>query len=527
MKKILSLFLCLCMLLSLSAVAFAVESTQSEGALSSLFDRYPSNEETDTVNYVALGDSTAAGYYMNDYHRSYQHNTSLDNVSSAYSEYALFKSYLQRTGNRVKGTDLTLNSMRPSELRAILDSIYYTSAVLAGKEDSLCLKYLPYYCEAYGTYTNLHNRFTEAIESADVITCDMLSGDFGLYFTDYLQQLFQKGFQNGNYKSEYEALMRREGYPALADSAAALNRTLRAALNGMDLMDNELVGTLDLLVDLLLYCYAHCVINFSKTMDLIYGLNEDVTLIIVGPYNPLTRLVGTYHGIEVNFGKLWDCLSEAITYYIVKIDPHAGQYLFADCSAGVNSFIDDFAEGRFLDPGYKNYRSMFYNYTNIDPESFVSGADLIQLSQNIQDACNAPVELENLIKVFSLDAETLQAECQKAALVNTTCGAGLSGEDITLSKTALLASFVTQERSCGYHPGVSGYLQKAVYIIKAYKRSYTADNTYCIRVSDLAKKLAVNFIGSAFGFESSRNSLQAVLTQLFTPIIRIDGLFTK
>ena len=527
MKKILSLFLCLCMLFSLSTVALAGESTQAKSPLASLLSFYAAYRKSHTVNYVALGDSTAAGYYMNDYHRSYLHNTNRENVSSAYSEYAQFKSYLQCTGNRVKGTDLTLNSMRPSELRAILDSSYYTSAVVAGKEDSLCLEYLPYYCEAYGTYTNLHNTFTKAIESADVITCDMLSGDFGLYFTDHLSELLSGGFQDSDYQSEYECLMRREGYPALADSAAVLNHTLRAALNGTGLADNELVGTLDLLVDLLLYCYAHCVINFSKAVDWIYGLNEDVTLIIVGPYNPLTRLVGTYHGIEVNFGKLWDCLSEAITAYVVKVDSHADQYLFADCSAGVNSFIDDFAEGRFLDSGYKNYRSMFYKYTNIDSESFVSGADLIQLSQNIQDACNAPVELENLIKVFSLDAKTLQAECQKAALVNTTRGAELSGEDITFSKTALLASFVTQERSCGYHPGVSGYLQKAVYIIKAYKRSYTADNTYFIRVSDLAKKLAVNFIGSAFGFESSRNSLQAVLTQLFTPIIRIDGLFTK
>lgn len=523
MKKILSLFLCLCMLFSLSAVAFAGESTRAKSPLASLLSFYSAYRKNHTINYVALGDSTAMGYYMNDYHRSYQHNTSLDNVSSAYSEYALFKSYLQCTGNWVNGTDLTLNSMRPSELRAILDSSYYTSAVAAVQEDSLCLDYLKNYCDAYGTYTNLHNTFTEAIESADVITCDMLSGDFGLYFTDHLAKLFSDGFQSDDYQSEYATLMRREGYPALADSAAALNRTLRAALNGMGLMDNELVGTLDLLVDLLLYCYAHCVINFSKTMDLIYGLNEDVTLIIVGPYNPLTRLVGTYHGIEVNFGKLWDCLSEAITYYIVKMDPHVGQYLFADCSAGVNSFIDDFAGGHFLDAEYASYQDLFFSYTGIDP----ANVDSLQLSQNIQDVCNTSIELEYLLTVFSLEDSDLQAEYQKAALANTTYDNQTYGESSAVSKTALLYSFVTQAHSCGYHPGVSGNQQKVAYIVKAYEQGDTADHTYCIRVADLAKTLAVNFIGSALGCESSRETLQAVLTQLFTPIIRIDGLFTK
>lgn len=525
MKKILSLFLCLCMLLSLSAVAFAGESTRANSPLASLLSFHSAYRKNHTINYVALGDSTAMGYYMNDYTGSYLHNTTPNNTSSVYSEYAQFKAYLKRTGKQVNGTDLTLTGMRPAELRAILDSDYYRSAIEEKQEDSNAQKYLDWFCKHYGNYSNLHNTFTTAIESADVITCDMLSGDFGLYFTDRLSELLSDGFQESDYQSEYEALMRREKYPALADSVAALNRTLRAALNSMGLGDNELVGTLDLLVDLLLYCYAHCVINFSKTVDWIYGLNEDVTLIIVGPYNPLTRLVGTYHGIEVNLGKLWDCLSEAIIYYIVKVDPHASQYRFADCSAGVNSFIDDFAEGHFLDAEYDSYRKVFSSNTDIDPANFAGESDLFQFNQNIQEICNTPVELETLLAVFQLEPDQLKTTYQEAALAHTTYnGITYDRDASSTSKTALLYAIVSQARSCGYHPGVSGYLQKAGYMIKAYERSDTADNTYCTRVVDLAKKLAVNFIGSAFGFESSRDSLQAVLTQLFMPIIRINIL---
>ena len=524
MKKILSLFLCLCMLLSLGSIAFAAESSQTESVSPSFFDVSAANEETDTVNYVALGDSTAMGYYMNDYSDSHPRNTNDKNISSIYSEYAQFKSYLEDTGKQVNATDLTLPGMRPAELRAILDSNYYHSAIEEKQEDSNAQKYLGWYYDYYDSYFNIHNTFTDAIETADVITCDMLSGDFGLYFTDRLSELLSDGFQDSDYQSEYEALMRREGYPALAGSVAALRNSLSTILTEMGLADNELVDTFDTLVDLLLYCYAHCVINFSKTMDLIYGLKKDVNLIIVGPYNPLTRLVGTYHGIEISIGKLWDCLSEAITAYVVKVDPHADQYCFADCSAGVNSFIDDFAEGHFLDDEYDSYRNMFFFYTGIDPNKFASPTDRIQFNQNMQEICNMPVEVENLLTVFSLKPEELQIEYQKAALANTTYNGIAYGESFAISKIALLYSLVTQARSCGYHPGASGNQQKAHYIIKAYERGDTADNAYCIRVADLAKTLAVNYIGSVLGCETSRETLQTVLTHLFTPMIRINIL---
>ena len=514
MKRILALFLTLSLLLSLCTVAFAATD--------------------EAINYVSLGDSTSMGYLMNDFCDGYVRMNYYDNVSNPYSDYVQFKTYLENQGYTVNGTDLCMNGMRPSELRAILYTDYKNEQF--ARTENFCENHIEGYSrgkgETYESYDEIQSVYTEALKNADIITYDILMGDFGLNFIDRMSALLSGGDSYYTDAGEtFVQIMEESDRPEIVAGAKALNDKVLSVLGDKALP----LGVVEHIIDAVLYTYAHFAINFSWTMDWIYNNNpNDVTVIVVGPTNPLDYLTVSYNGIEINVSQIWGYITEALTHYAVKGDPHADRYLFADCSAGVDSFVTAFAANQFKDDAYTYYRDLFYGdiaeMAKLDPDFVKTALDSPDvraiISQNIQSACSlSSYDVNDLLQGFSGGSD-VEKELIKALLAGTdTILDDFSDETpSSLGQTALWFFILSQARGAGGHPSANGYAQKLSYIINAYERGCTARTTYLIRAVKTARYLVTNTVGTLMGSKTSYNNLTALFTRLFTPVIDLSAL---
>lgn len=535
MKRILSLLLTLAMLLSLGTVSFAGESAQEEYSLSSLFA--PASallKETigETINYVALGDSTSMGYLMNDYFDGYVRMNYNGTASSSYSDYAQFSAYLESRGYIVNGTDLCMTGMRPSELRAILDADYWADQNT--RTSNFCNEHIHSYTsnngKNYESYEEIHSVFTDALQNADIVTYDILMGDFGLNFKHRISSLLSGDDSYYTDAGEtFVQLMRENNCPEIAAGAEALSRKIHSLLSGKSLP----FDIVEHAIDAALYTYANFAVNFSATVDWIYENNQrDVTVIVVGPTNPLDHLTVSYMGISLNVSQIWDCLNEALTLYVTKLDPHAGRYLFADCSAGVASFIRSFAENKFQDPEYEVYRNNWFyadaaTLLDADLPTVQAALEPIEvreiISRNIQSACScSSYHFEDLYQFFSRPASCAE-DFAKTLLAGTDTVLGDFRSELpsSLGQASLLFFFISRAHSTGHHPSADGYLQKESYIEKTYQQSLSAKHTYLVRFLSFIRTLVACLMGD----RASANALQTLFSHVFTPIIRINGLF--
>ena len=474
--------------------------------------------EAEELKYVALGDSTAMGFYVGnepEFTFSYKHNVGSENKapSSEYSEFAMFSKYLQEvTGKTVKKDgDLTMPGMRPVLLRGILDETFYNTEMakettryndhfkshmtaFSGGEYSL---YKNAYNKKdgkefkYDGYQQLHDDFTRLIKEADVITYDTLMVDFSLYM---LAEVLPGVLYSKESCNAFQTLLNEEGYSSIAGSAASLESTLKSVLNKAGLTDTTMIHNL---LDVFMYTYAQFAINFSKNMDDIYRLNPDVTLIVLGPTNPFDGVTATVGGVKLDLGKIWGYITDAITAYLVMGDPHADDYYFADC-ASVNGAdeicMKAFADGRlFTDADYSQALTYF--------------------SQSYE-ALSTSTYLQNMIKT----------SCQSFYDNGLDITAVLNGDYSGLSSSAIALGMMMALNGIGFHPTDTAYLAKEAAIEAAFQRGYAANGTYLARAIETSEYLTANAIGAIWNIGDSRNNLKTFFTDLFTPAIDLSAL---
>lgn len=582
MKKFIALLLCLVMLFSLSSVAIAetVNFPTSAEYLSNIIVLLKKliqshifgsdNSDTQSINYVALGDSTTVGFWLADYSYSHQHNGKYP-VSGKFSEYSLFMDYLKSKYPNVTGTDLTMTGMRPIFLRAILSdsefkkianreaSIFDTGfashiGTIGGEYDdggeyvnsavAESLGIANAYNGMSGNDDSMREIFTAALKNANVISYDMFMIDTSINTLSAFSEL-----DSTTATHKFADLMEEENYPEIAASANTLKLALQSVLkvgsfsdlsSGLVLVNN--------IIDTLLFIYADLAINFYKNMEWIYTNNEnDPTVLIVMPSNYFPKIDVELGGITVSVTRLINCLLDAVNAYLISGNQYANRYTLVDCSDVSETCIAAYGQGVFNTEHeeYADYAMLWETTKGYlidqklaqleDPMTFdqLTPSEQTQIKNNFAAACDSVYNPKNHVLIDITDFGSAFSDNPNNALFD--------GIDRSFYKTAERTDLINYSRDddpvsdadkcalvldlgdillMGIHPSAKCCVDKVKAIEDAFSSAYPASSYYCVRLTNFA----FNLFGSAVGIEASKNAVSTAIERYCTPIIDLSGL---
>ena len=480
-KRIISLVLCFVMLAGVFAVGVSAE---------------------ESYNYVSLGDSTSMGYLLNDY----AYGDREIKGSCKYSVFSMMKNYLEETWklNNVNAKDLTLLGARPIELRAILDEDY--SALYCDGSSSTNLGYCDHHIDQYiqtftsgKSYEELHDLYVNAIANADLITFDLIMAD-----TKSLFGAFSNPTKYFNCES-YAEMLSVEGHPVLADIAEDLRATLNKTLGGLGLPAEELASFIDGVQRIF---YGLCS-NYSDVMDLIYKLNPDVNMIVVGPYNAFDGLCVSVGGIEIELGTIWGIVQSFIENYAISVDKHCWRYRYADCPDSIGLLQQSLANGDFEQYSYVTdtllKQLLGKNYT-----TEYDAAKIGQVKSALSRACS--------IRTMPIDVMLNGAGDYTKAVFSDSP----AEEDYAALGWEVLQGLAN---SAGIHPNEQGYVQKFESVKRAFISPVAANGTHLTRIIDGSVGIVNNVVGAVFGNRDSIMRIITVIKNIFTPIFRLPSIF--
>ncbi len=281
LKRIVSLCLALFVLLG-AAQSFA------------LFEEY---------NYVSLGDSVVNGYGMDGYSsdvRGYKQK-----VKTAYP-------YLVAQELNADLEQLAFSGFRAEELHFVLDEEYYGDDFLYA-----CFFDDPLFQRCGGGIDKLRREYKAAIEDADYITLQIGSNNFGTYLQMQLTR-----YMEGKEPFKFD----RDDF-----ANGTMTREMREELKGAsDYVGNpdDMIGMLDFMIDCLNYTYEGFKMNFDEVVEIIYELNPDVNLIVVGMYNLFDEVHIAYDMFDL--GVIVGGFMEWVNDHMRDDSPRCDEYTFVD-----------------------------------------------------------------------------------------------------------------------------------------------------------------------------------------------------
>lgn len=441
-KRMLSLLLCIALVGGVLSVSVAAEAAP--------------------YRYVALGDSCSMGYILNDFDWSHNHKDK-ENGASAFANFANMMRYLKDTWHlqNVDGTDLSLTGCRPTEFRAILDTEYFARSCDGNEKTDLnsCDHHLDQYFASWSgneSYEQLHNKYVETIASADLITFDMIMADTATLVAGLVGNAeYQYGY------ASYSELLKAEGCEFLGGSVEALRASLEAILG-------DAAAQLTGLVDSMLCAYAADVINFTKSVELIYDLNPDVNLIVVGPSNVFEGIWMDVGGIVIPFGDFYGVLLEFLTSYMIT-GTYSWRYRFADCSGGVETLREALAKGETEEYSYM-VDQILQNSIGSKYKKNYSAEQIEEMKERIVYACG--------LKKISLDVYLNGEGNANLALLGDESA---TEEDYEALCVAVMEGL---DHAAGNHPDKVGYQQKFEAIKRAFLSPVAANGAYLTRILD-------------------------------------------
>ena len=319
MKKLLSLLLAGCMLLSLCATAFAYK-------------------EDEGFDYVALGASMTNGYgmryYLDPYYYNYPNELSMEgpgasgyrnNVPGSYP--SLVAAELANRGYNVNLHQLAQSSMRVEELRYLLDDSF------SGDEYTRWRFFDPVDDSGFwgnGNLDAIRQDYRESVRNAELISFDMGVNNFGVYISNQIQ--------SGLFGTDFANIVGEE----YASRFYALREQVHAAAAGL-LGDASALDTVDSILDIFAYALLGFEVNFDATMKCIRELNPDCDIVTLSIQNPMAGMDATLKGFIIPFGEIYGIMTEIANAYMVTLSPYAKEYYFADVrqNGRVTFFFDE------------------------------------------------------------------------------------------------------------------------------------------------------------------------------------------
>lgn len=309
------------------------------------------------TNVVTIGASNVNGYGLRGYLKptdDYNDDTVMEaaalnsalksganvlgyNQAPSASYPALLKKALEeQQGNIVNLFQLAISSMRAEELRILLDNNYNGDAYSAWRfiDNDPDKGYTGWFDiadgNADGDFSQLRSEYQTAVKNADLITVDIGVNNFGVYLSYMLTSNF-------SLDNNLELVDPQIG-KLYNDAKAQVNALF--AEYGISMTDYEE------LADTLVYALVGFCYNFDKSMERIYELNPDATVVVVSIQNLMAGLKAEIGGIEVPFGDMMGALVNTANAYIHYASPFAAKYLYTDVAGDegrVEFFIDKMA----------------------------------------------------------------------------------------------------------------------------------------------------------------------------------------
>lgn len=408
----------------------------------------------DEVSYLAIGDSTAQGYYTDGFTYG---NMGLDTNSSPNSYPFLFHTYLEeKLGCDVKLYQYTLQGMRPNELYAIL-------APEAAKPymDGFCKRHVKTFENAFKAVydTDIYTGYMDAVRDADIITYDCGLNNFGNYLANRFMAMLSGDL--GEFKDDSTSMIYDQLDAETAETCNALKATLTNLLAALLKENAELAGSF---IDMLIYCYASFVLYYDKTIDIIYNENPDADLIVFGMCNNLKGLVFSLETeagtVCIDFGSVFQTIYEVMNSHITGTNKHATQYKYVDMSGDFERIIDEIAYGEMTKA------TKDYIIQDIKALGYTSDEDIARGIEVYVKA--SQIKTLDLPSVMELLSSSDMSDCAKRCIDDY--------DAASVGDKAILNLYMrsTCANGFGTHPSFKGGIQKYEALVKAYESNLTA-----------------------------------------------------
>ena len=284
-------------------------------------------DEKTELSYVALGASNTNGFGLMGYLEDELYNNPVNKMLGSVYGYKMepedaypalvAKALEEMTGKTVNLEQLAISSMRAEELHVLLDNDYYGD------------KYTEWRFTARQNWFNmahkdgldgLRKEYQDFVANADVITVDIGSNNFGVYASNRIfNNMFDADF------TRFDEGTQRDIAKAKQEIEKLLNEYVADALTP------ELSAMLEHVVDTMTYALVGFCVNFDASMERIYELNPDATVVVVNIQNLMHGLYATLPGMEepFAFGEFYGAIVDMANIYAASMSPYADRYYYA------------------------------------------------------------------------------------------------------------------------------------------------------------------------------------------------------
>ena len=407
-RSVIALVLTVTLVLGTASTAFAQSGTNAAGG--------------STLNYVAIGASQTNGYGLQGYLPITVENgvvpedqlpllqglvsgkISKDDINvygyqrapeGAYPD--LIRDAFESKGYDVNLDQLAISSMRAEEGRMLLDDGYYGDSYTAwrfydengdGWFSSAAKQEGMTNAEALAA---LRQEYQTAVKNADVITYDLGVNNFGVYTINRIDSGIDNP-DNPKYDADFSKLLEGEDYEKFMEMRTAVEKMLTKYVGESD---PESAKFIQLLTDTFAYALIGYCVNFDKSMEIIYELNPDATVVVVSIQNLMKGMTAKIPGVkdEIPLGEIYGVLVEMANQYASKFSPYAERNCYAK-AGNVSLFLEDILayDGNpdSLDQDMKDCFGLYDN-SLFGWELFVRYFEYAELNQTHPEVVNAGV----------------------------------------------------------------------------------------------------------------------------------------
>ncbi len=543
----------------------------------------------ETKNVLVFGDSTSSGYGLPDFSFgqngfNIRNNDLYDEVDnpegtwryeslsgkgkiSVYAHPWQLKKYIARKefGGDLKKVDLSsmcLAGMRTDELRALLEPAYYDS--IHEQEERLTrvnyedgtprhIGFLTEHMEEYVNSLRIGGATIEVdgqskpvetladaqaytrteVQNANVIVVDVCTNNFGTYLARRIAGSMPGGPVPG---FEAEQRYNNQKVDDIEDLSADTKAKIKVFRN---LLRDRLIPDSvysDMLLDSLAYCYACCLTNFTRDMELLRQLNPDAKIVAVGIYNSLSGTKLRLNGQDFNLGDIGDVAFGTVNTYIQALEKNSDYYYYADLGSGLESFVEQISRAGSVEE-------------LLDPEKGAT-EDTIEVMNNLFSSDNSLCDIfldgrrdlteEQTYRAMSLIYESAKIDtadlgklmenlgtidaCReeiRSYIMDGSAAEGQQGVEPSAEAMALLHIYdrFLLDYGMGQHPSKKGCNQKAAAVIKAYDSTTPAYTGFKQGLQEQLEELQKQLEGTRAGDSladavSKINTIYAALEML-------------
>lgn len=332
--------------------------------------------------YVSIGDSISNGYGMDGYYKEgddINYRGFLQEVPQAYP--SLIRDLLGESYD-VNLIQLAVSGYRTAELRYLLDDGFESDIYTEKFGDNLenvenyLVKYYPHE-DIPGEYTSASQYYRDMISRADLITYDLGTNDFGTFITSVVGANLGFTQWDEEFKDVDLSVYIGPEYGQMVQDLRAQFTAIIVDEMVQRGLDEGLSENVVKIVDVAAFAFAYgligFMINYDKTMELMYELNPDVDIIVVDIYNPISGVEFVYEDYVIPIGAAYGALLDLVNAYTKYLSPYAVKTGHADLTGVPDTFFDEMAVGELSSYDSKSALVTEFGFQDVVKQQLIDG----------------------------------------------------------------------------------------------------------------------------------------------------------